>query len=275
MELLRQSGEIIAQRYRIVDQLGQGNSGTTYHAQDLQTGQRVALKALSLHRMTDWKVMELFEREAHVLGQLNHVGIPRYLNYFHLDKPQDRSFYLVQELAAGQSLAMWVQKGWHGNESEVRHIAIQLLQILIYLHQQNPSVIHRDIKPQNIIRTPDGRVFLVDFGAVQNTYHSTFMRGSTVVGTYGYMAPEQFRGQAVPATDLYGLGATLLFLLTHRSPTDLPTEGLTINFRSHVQISEEFAAWLETMVAPDVEDRFSSAQEALAVLVVCQANLDG
>jgi ankyrin repeat protein len=109
-------------------------------------------------------------------------------------------------------------------------------------------------------------VFLVDFGAVQDTYYNTFMRGSTVVGTYGYMAPEQFRGQAVPTTDLYGLGATLLFLLTHCSPADLPTDRLKIDFRSHVQISQEFADWLEKMLEPDVEDRFGSAKEALAVL---------
>ena len=210
--------------------------------------------------------MQLFEREARVLAQLNHPAIPRYLEYFHVDTPQDRSFYIAQQLAPGQSLALLVQKGWRTSEEEVRRIAIQILEILVYLHELTPSVIHRDIKPQNIIRHSDGQVFLVDFGAVQDTYYSTFMRGSTVVGTYGYMAPEQFRGQAVLSTDLYGLGATLLFLLTHRSPTDLPTDRLKIDFRSRVQISEEFADWLEKMLEPDVEDRFGSAKEALAVL---------
>ncbi|NES22961.1 MAG: hypothetical protein F6K41_29585 [Symploca sp. SIO3E6] len=92
------------------------------------------------------------------------------------------------------------------------------------------------------------------------------MRGSTVVGTYGYMAPEQFRGQAVPTTDLYGLGATLLFLLTHRSPAELPTDRLKLDFRSRVQISEKFADWLEKMLEPDAEERFSSAKEALKAL---------
>jgi ankyrin repeat protein len=266
MELLHEAQEIIVQRYRIVDTLGQGGSGTTYLAEDLQSGQHVALKALSLCRMSDWKMMQLFEREARVLAQLNHPAIPRYLEYFHVDTPQDRSFYIAQQLAPGQSLALLVQKGWRTSEEEVRRIAIQILEILVYLHELTPSVIHRDIKPQNIIRHSDGQVFLVDFGAVQDTYYSTFMRGSTVVGTYGYMAPEQFRGQAVPATDLYGLGATLLFLLTHRSPTDLPTDRLKIDFRSRVQISEEFADWLEKMLEPDVEDRFGSAKEALAVL---------
>lgn len=266
MELLHKSGEIVAQRYRIVNTLGQGGSGTTYKAEDLQSGQRVALKVLSLRQMADWKAIELFEREARVLAQLNHPAIARYLDYFHVDTPQDRSFYIAQQLAPGQSLAMLVQKGWRASQEEVRYIAIQILDILVYLHELTPPVIHRDIKPQNIIRQENGRVFLVDFGAVQDTYYNTFMRGSTVVGTYGYMAPEQFRGQAVPATDLYGLGATLLFLLTHRSPADLPTDELKIDFRSRVQIPEAFADWLEKMLEPDVEDRFGSAKEALTVL---------
>jgi len=266
MELQHEQGEIIAQRYRIIDTLGQGGSGTTYQAEDLQSHQQVALKALSLHRMTDWKMMELFEREARVLAQLNYPGIPQYLDYFHVDTPQNRSFYISQQLAEGQSLAALVQSGWRANESIVQQIAMQILEILVYLHELEPPVIHRDIKPQNIIRSPDGEVFLVDFGAVQDTYHSTLMRGSTVVGTYGYMAPEQFRGQAVPTTDLYGLGATLLFLLTHRSPAELPTDRLKLDFRSRVQISEKFADWLEKMLEPDLEERFSSAQEALKAL---------
>jgi serine/threonine protein kinase len=266
MEQLHQTQDIIAQRYRIVDTLGQGGSGTTYKAEDLQTSQPVALKALSLHRMNDWKMVELFEREAKVLAQLNHPAIPRYLEYFHVDTPSDRCFYIAQQLAEGKPLAALVQAGWHATEAEVRRIAEQILEILVYLHQQTPPVIHRDIKPQNIIRREDGQVFLVDFGAVQDTYYNTLMRGSTVVGTFGYMAPEQFRGQAVPATDLYGLGATLLFLLTRRSPAELPTNGLKLNFRSHVQISKQFAKWLEKILEPDVKHRFPSAKQALALL---------
>lgn len=265
MELLHQSGEIIASRYRILNTIGSGGTGTTYLAIDLQNDQQVALKALSLHMLTDWKKIELFEREARTLAQLNHAGIPRYLDYFQVDTPEDRSFYIAQQLAEGKSLAALAESGWRTDENEVRDIASQILEILAYLHSLKPPVTHRDIKPQNIIRREDGQVFLVDFGAVQNTYYNTFMRGSTVVGTYGYMAPEQFRGQAVPATDLYGLGATVLFLLTHRSPADLPLDGLQIDFRSHVGISEEFAGWLEKMLEPDVGDRFSSAKEALAV----------
>ncbi|MCL1462872.1 serine/threonine protein kinase [Argonema galeatum] len=324
MELLHQPGEIIAQRYRILDTLGQGGVGITYQAQDLQNSQQVALKALSLRRMADWKVLELFEREARILSELNHPGIPRYLDYFQMDTVEDRSFYIVQQLAPGKTLAALVESGWKPDEAEVKSLAIQILEILVYLHSLTPPVIHRDIKPQNIIlrsplaplnkggkqsqiaplrkgdkdqdilaplersiRATDvsirkgdkdqdilaplvkggwGDLFLVDFGAVQDTYHNTVTGGSTVVGTYGYMAPEQFRGQAVLSTDLYGLGTTILFLLTGKSPADLPQRKLKINFRSHVRVSSEFADWLEKMLSPVIEDRFSSAKQALAVL---------
>ena len=266
MEILHQPGEIIAERYRILNTLGQGGIATTYEAQDLKNSQKVALKALSLRRMHDWKKMELFEREARILSQLNYPAIPKYLDYFQVDTAQDRAFYIAQQLAPGQSLAAMIENGWHPDSTEVKHIAIQILKILIYLHSFTPPVIHRDIKPQNIIRQDNGRVFLVDFGAVQDTYHNTVTGGSTVVGTYGYMAPEQFRGQAVLSTDLYGLGTTLLFLLTSKPPSDLPQRKLKIDFRSQIRISKDFADWLEKMLEPVIEDRFSSAKEALAVL---------
>ncbi|MEQ9367973.1 MAG: ankyrin repeat domain-containing protein [Coleofasciculus chthonoplastes F3-SA18-01] len=267
MEQLPVRDETIAKRYRILAPLAQGGSGITYLGEDGETGERVVLKALSLRQITDWKALERFEREAQVLAQLNHPGIPRYLDYFYQDTPRDRTFYIIQQFVPGRSLAESVQNGWRGNETEIRQIAIQVLDILVYLHQQTPPVIHRDIKPDNIIRGDDGQIMLVDFGAVQTTYYSTLARSHTVVGTFGYMAPEQFLGQAVPATDLYGLGATLLFLLTHRSPADLPVNHLTTDSRCfRMQISEAFADWLETMLEPDLKHRFACAETALAEL---------
>jgi serine/threonine protein kinase len=266
MELLHQPGDIIAERYRILDTLGQGGIGITYEAEDLKSSQRVALKAVSLRRTDDVKVLELFEREVRILAQLNHPAIPRYLDYVQVNKRRKRFFYLAQQLAEGQSLAALLEKGWQPDEAEVRLIATQLLEILVYLQQLTPPVIHRDIKPQNIIRREDGRVFLVDFGAVQDVYHHTLTGGNTAVGTYGYMAPEQFRGQAVLATDLYALGATLISLLTQKNPSDLPHRKLKIDFRPHVSVTQPFADWLERMIEPVAEDRFLSASETLAVL---------
>lgn len=264
-QIVAHPGSPKEKRYQLQEILGEGGTGITYGALD-EDMTRVAVKMLTLNGQENWKNIERFEREAQVLAKLQFPGIPRYLDYFHIDTENDRTFYIVQQLAEGNTLAKLVEGGWRCNEKQVKAIAVQLLEIIGYLHKQTPPVIHRDIKPQNIIINSEAKVFLVDFGAVQNAYYDTFMRASTMVGTYGYMAPEQFRGKAVPGTDLYGLGATLLFLLTHRSPADFPCEELTLQVREHLQVSDDFGLWLEKLLESDVDRRFASAEEALAAL---------
>ena len=257
---------IIADRYKIQDKLGQGGSSITYTAIDKKTNEPVAIKALSLSGLNDWKKIELFEREAKILQQLEHWCIPNYIDYFKIETKEDVSFYIVQELAPGQSLAHLVSEGWIPDKRTVKNIAAQILEILVYLQQLTPPVIHRDIKPQNIIYQPDtGKLFLVDFGAVQDVYHHTKI-GSTVVGTYGYMAPEQYRGNAVLATDLYGLGCTLLFLFTGESPAELPQKKLKIDFRKSVSLKNKFANWIDLLIEPSLNRRFPDAEAALLVL---------
>ncbi|MGL5941574.1 MAG: serine/threonine protein kinase [Waterburya sp.] len=265
MSFIYQSGDIIGDRYIILHQLGQGGNAITYAARDLQTEEQVAIKILSLKKLDNWKKVELFEREAKILQQLEHSAISNYIDYFKVETKSDCFFYIVQQLAPGKSLVTLIESGWQPDETTVKQIAEQILEILIYLQQLVPPVIHRDIKPQNIIRGDDGQIFLVDFGAVQDTYHHTVM-GSTVVGTYGYMAPEQFRGQAFLSTDLYGLGTTLLFLLTGQSPTELPEKKLKIDFRNSVKISSGFADWIDKLIEPSHEYRLPSAEAALEVL---------
>ncbi|NJK35682.1 MAG: serine/threonine protein kinase [Oscillatoriales cyanobacterium SM2_2_1] len=215
-------GDILLDRYQILSILGQGGLGITYRALRLGDRTQVAIKSLALRGAKSWKAIELFEREAKVLANLHHPAIPSYVDYFEIDSVTDRRFYIVQELVEGQSLSQMMDNGWHGAESEIQAIAQEILNILTYLHGLRPPVVHRDIKPQNIIRRADGRIFLVDFGAVQDTYRQTEVGSSTVVGTYGFMAPEQFRGKALPQTDLYALGATVIYLLTGDRPPTYP-----------------------------------------------------
>ena len=255
---------LINNRYKIIDILGKGGFATTYRALDIKNNTEVALKTISLKRVSDWKQIELFAREAQVLKQIKHPGIPRYLDYFEVDNKRDRYFYLVQELAPGKSLFELVNDGWQPDSKEVKQIAVSILKILIYLQKRSPPIIHRDIKPQNIIRAENGEVVLVDFGAVANIYNQTFK--STVVGTFGYMSPEQFRGKATLNTDIYGLGTTLLFLLTGKCPAELPQYRLKINFRSYINTNTHFIHWLEKAIAPDVSQRFHDAKDALDCL---------
>ncbi len=261
---MKKTEETITNRYQIIDILGQGGLATTYKALDTKTNIEVAVKTISLRGIRDWKQIELFEREAKILQQLDHRGIPKYIDYFEIDTEKERYFYLVQQLAPGKSLYELINDGWNPDEQEVKKIASSILKILIYLQELSPPIIHRDIKPQNIIRQENGEVFLVDFGAVADVHQHTF--NSTIVGTFGYMSPEQYRGKATLATDIYGLGATLIFLLTKKCPAELPQHHLSINFRPYVNINNHFTNWLEKCISPNPKQRFQDAIIALEAL---------
>jgi serine/threonine protein kinase len=256
--------QILHNRYQIKQKLGHNAGRQTWLAQDLETQETVIIKLLAFGGDIQWDDLKLFEREAQVLKQLNHPQIPKYRDYFSID---DRVlwFCLVQEYIPGSSLKDLLQERKKFTEKEVYQIGIQVLKILHHLHRLNPPVLHRDIKPSNLILGENNQVYLVDFGAVQDravTEGATF----TVVGTYGYAPLEQFGGRAVPASDLYALGATLIHLLTGIPPADLPQQNLRIQFQEIVTLKPELANWLEKLTEPAVERRFQSAGEALNAL---------
>ncbi len=261
------TSQILNNRYQVQQELGRQTGRRTYLAQDLQTQQQVVVKVLLLGQDFDWQDLKLFEREAETLKTLQHPAIPRYLDYFEFDTPEDKGFGLVQSYVVGKSLESHLQTGRTFSEGEIKELAIALLNILSYLHAHKPPVIHRDIKPSNILLTNRsgnsvGLVYLVDFGSVQNiaaTEGSTI----TVVGTYGYMPPEQFGGRCVPASDLYSLGATLIYLVTGMHPTELPQKDLQIQFRQLSNVTTKFADWLEWMTEPSLSQRYKSALEAI------------
>ncbi|MEA5489513.1 serine/threonine-protein kinase [Pseudanabaena sp. CCNP1317] len=266
-----QPQEIVNQRYQLERQLGQNAGRETWLAKDLQKeNELVVVKLLAFGGNVQWEDLKLFEREANVLKQLNHPRIPKYRDYFSID---DRSlwFGLVQEYIQGDSLREYITKGHKFTESQVKKIAISILEILIYLHELSPQVLHRDIKPSNLILTKSEgetpNIYLVDFGAVQDRA-SAEGKSFTVVGTYGYAPMEQYGGRAVAASDLYALGATLIYLLTGISPADLPQDDeAKIIFRDRTSASPDFVEWIQTLVEPLLKKRYASAQMALEALV--------
>ncbi|EFJ23166.1 hypothetical protein SELMODRAFT_442893 [Selaginella moellendorffii] len=261
-----EKGDVVAGKYRIVGVLGSGGVGVTYEA-ETERGDAVAIKAMSLRNMKGWKDLDLFEREARVLKSLQHSGIPEYIDFFEIENEKDKGFYIVQKVAKGKSLAKLVEEGWRVSEQEVKDIAIEILDVLKYLGSLRPPVIHRDIKPDNIILDEaTGKVKVVDFGAVQDTTSSATFIGSTVVGTYGYMAPEQFQNRATLQTDLYGLGGTLLFMLSGRSPATFPQKRLRVDFQNFVSASPSMTRVVEKLLEPAPEDRYQSADEVIRAL---------
>jgi len=265
------TGKILVERYEVQRQLGKQTGRQTLLARDLQTQKLVVLKQLFLGSDFEWQHLKLFEREAEILKTLSHPAIPRYLDYLEIDGPDSKGFALVQTYVEGKTLEEHLTAGRTFSESEVKELAKSLLAILMYLHEQNPPVIHRDIKPSNILLhsrsgNSAGQVYLVDFGSVQNQA-AKFGGTITVVGTYGYMAPEQFGGRSVPASDLYGLGATLIYLITGLHPTELPQQDLRIQFADRAgHLNPNLIDWLEWMTEPSLEIRLYSAEEALRSL---------
>ncbi|UBF29099.1 serine/threonine protein kinase [Kovacikia minuta CCNUW1] len=260
--------QVLQNRYFLKQPLGNHAGRQTWLAADQQTETIVVVKLLAFSPQMQWDALRLFEREAAVLQQLNHPRIPRYLDYFSIDKKDGGGlcwFGLVQEYIPGASLQQRLQQGERFNSTQIQEIATQILEILLYLHGLEPPVLHRDIKPGNLILNETGQVYLVDFGSVQ---HQAAIEGVTftIVGTTGYTPLEQFWGRATPASDLYALGATLIHLITGIAPADLPQRNLRIQFRDRISLDPAFVAWIEALVEPDLELRYPSAQQALTDL---------
>ncbi|MEA5514186.1 serine/threonine-protein kinase [Nodularia sp. UHCC 0506] len=265
------SGQILQERYELQQQLGHTMAGRqTWLSKDLNNANHelVILKLLVFSNDFHWDDLKLFEREAQVLQNLNHQRIPRYRDYFLVDQQPVSGlswWCLVQDYIPGSTLQDLLAKGTKFSEAELKQIAKEILEILIYLHQLNPAVLHRDIKPSNLIQSEDKQIYLVDFGAVQDRMAVTRLT-FTVVGTVGYTPMEQFWGRAVPASDLYGLGATLIHLLTGVAPADLPQNNLRIQFAGYTNVSANFISWIEKLTDPALEQRFATANEALELL---------
>lgn len=257
------SGPLIGGRYLLGAQLGRGSQGELFVAQDTKA-KGAEDNFVVVKRITPrgtWKSFELFEREAKVLSQLRHAGVPRH--YATLEEPPG-TFNLVMQRVPGEDLRA-LTKTRRLSEVELRDILIRCLEILDYLHTRSPPVIHRDIKPSNIVRAPDGKIALVDFGGVLD--NSRERGGSTIVGTFGYMAPEQLHGQVTPATDIYALGATIVALAGGIEPEDVPRKGLRMNLEKHLPALEpSFRRVLEEMTDPDPEKRPQRARDVVALL---------
>ncbi len=256
-------GPLIGARFRLGPSLGKGSQGDIFLALDTKAkgaeDREVVVKRL---RPTGaWKSFELFEREAKVLSQLRHAGVPRH--YATIEEPAG-TFNLVMQYMPGEDLRS-LSKRRRLSLTELRDVLIRALEVLDYLHTRAPAVVHRDLKPSNIVRAPDGRIALVDFGGVLDAARDK--GGSTIVGTFGYMAPEQLHGQATPATDIYALGATIVALVGGVEPEDVPRKGLRMDLAKHLpSVDEKFRAVLAAMTDPDPDKRPQRARDVVALL---------
>ncbi len=262
-------------RYQLERPLGEGGFGTAWAA-TAEDGTGVVVKQLKLQRMDDWKALELFEREASVLGSLSHPNIPRHLELFAHDGKAAHPVAALDELEAGSLVSIYVRVEGRSLEEHIEsgqvlegqaviRLLDQLLGVLEYLHGLQPPVVHRDIKPANVIVDAQGQPHLVDFGAIKNHMRD----GSTTVGTFGYFPMEQMMGQSQPASDLYAAAMTVLVVATRARPEDMPLDDQTGKVDLAAIASglppAAFTA-LGEMLEPIVGKRIRSAKEARAVL---------
>jgi len=257
-----QVGSVLQNRYRITGVVGVGGMGSVYQARDLRfpnVVRHVAVKEM-LNPATDQGVREMtlrtFEREADMLASLSHPAIPGIYDYF----PSKTRAYLVMEFINGRDLdAMVNQAAGRLPVDLVQQWALELCDVLGYLHHQKPEpIIFRDVKPSNIMIDQHGRLRLVDFGIAK-----IFQQGQkgTMIGTEGYSAPEQYRGEASPASDVYGIGATLHHLLTGQDPRlEAPFTFAERPIREvNPDVSPEFEAIIMKALSFEIEDRYPDA----------------
>ncbi|RMF28065.1 MAG: serine/threonine protein kinase, partial [Cyanobacteria bacterium J083] len=272
-------GELLSGRYKIVQVLSAGGMAQTYIAEDLhRPGYPKCvvkhLKTASANAYFLTAARSLFDQEANTLEQLgHHPQIPRLLAHFE----QNTQFYLVQELIEGHPLSAEMRPGQRWSDQDVVKLLREILEILAFVHSK--GVIHRDIKPDNIIRRPDGKLVLIDFGAVKEINHQFTTKvangDSMAIGTNGYMPTEQAQGKPRPNSDIYALGMVAIQALTGLMPVQLPEDPETgeVLWQHIVEVNQDLAEIVSKMVRYHFKDRYQTSYEALQTVQQLEINL--
>jgi serine/threonine protein kinase len=250
-------------QYRVQRELGRNREGgrISYLAERLNNpSELVVIKQFRfLQTDANWQGFKAYEREIQFLRELDHPRIPRYLDSFETVD----GFCMVQEYKDAPTLV----DRQSFNPSEIKEIALSILEILVYLQQRIPPIFHRDLKLENILVDDRHQAYLIDFGLAR-LEHQEVAVSSIVAGTPGFMPPEElFNRTLTKASDLYSLGATIVCLLTHTRSTDI-SDLLDDNYRlqfTHLTtgLNPVFIDWLQQMVAPNLRDRIPNAKVAM------------
>src|SRR6267142_3113801 len=250
----------LAGPFLILRALGGSGGRRTFLAR-APDGRQVVVKELSFANAPDAQALEAFAREARTLRELRHPRVPVYVDAFREEEGARTRLYLAYRYLDGVSLFQELEERRY-TEDEVLDLVEEVLEILRYLHGLQPPIVHRDLKPSNLIRRNDGKIALIDFGVARDLDRT--LQDATMVGTVGYMPPEQLAGQVDVTCDLYALGATALHLLVRRAPWEF-MDGPELRLPP-LKTAPTARALLRRMVAPRRSQRFASAREALAAL---------
>jgi len=254
---------VLKQRYRVISKVGRGGFGAVYKATDLQFGNRlVAIKEMSQSGLSQQDLVEAtnaFTREALMLASLSHPNLPRIYEQF----TEMGRWYLVMDFIEGETLEEYLNKAQAGYLplAEVQDIGIQLCTVLDYLHTRQPPIIFRDLKPANVMRTPNGHLYLIDFGIARH-FKPGQIADTIALGSPGYAAREQYskvQSQTTPRSDIYSLGATLHQLLTGDDPSLMPFQFAPLH-------SQPLPAALEKLIMQMVELDATKRPASMAIV---------
>ena len=245
-------------KYRDLQKIGAGAQGTMLRGLD-EDGQWIAIKVFDIQTTDSLKSIELFEREIETIKNLHIKGVPKYIDTI----KDNRYIYLIEEYIQAKSLENRLKEGERYAFDQILKILIHAALILKDLEDLVPPVIHRDIKPGNILIDDEENVYLVDFGVVADKVQASF--AMTFAGTVGYVAPEQLYGKVTPAADIFSLGMTILNLVTNVSPCDMMNENMELRVDRYMppNIPTWFVRLLKQMVEPNVSQRLKTGKQIL------------
>jgi WD40 repeat protein len=261
-----QVGTVLYNRYEILDIIAQGGMGAIYRANDQSLGVQVAVKE---NLFTSEESIRQFRREATILAGLRHSNLPRVTDHFVIP---GRGQYLVMDFIEGEDLRSRLTRQELFSEQEVVNIGTAICDALTYLHNRQPTIVHRDIKPGNIKITPGGQIYLVDFGLAKMSQPGQATTTGAQALTPGYASPEQYGQGTDTRSDIYSLGATLYAALTNKVPEDalaraMGTIELTPIQKHLPTISGALAAVLEKAMRVSPAERYQTAEELKQALV--------
>jgi serine/threonine protein kinase len=259
-------GDIIDGRYKIIKILGKGGMSVVYLAENIKSGSIWAIK--EIFKIPEAKVD--IRSEFNILEKLNHPALPRIFDIFE----DEESFYIIEDYVDGKTLEAELKSIGNFEEKKVVQFAIELCDVLAYLHKVKPNpIIYRDMKPSNIILSGEGRIKLIDFG-IAKEYKNESSNDTVYMGTKGYAAPEQYGlGQTNERTDIYNLGMTLHHLVTGKNPNDRDYIYKPIRCYKK-ELSDVFEQLIERCTANNPDDRYSDIEELRRDIFMIHRNMN-
>nr|WP_315033144.1 protein kinase [uncultured Lachnoanaerobaculum sp.] len=253
-------GSLLDGKYKILNKIGQGGMSVVYLAMNEKANKQWAIKEMRKEKNKNYEIMkQSLITETNLLKELKHPYLPSIADIIE----NDDTIIIVMDYVEGRPLSDILSEEGVIEEDKVADYAIQLCDVLDYLHSQNPPIIYRDLKPANIMLRPDGKITLIDFGTARK-YNYDSVSDTTCLGTIGYAAPEQFAGETLrqtdARTDIYNLGATMYHLLTGVNPSEPPYELYPIR-RWDESLSNGLEKIILRATRKDPDKRFNDCKE--------------